>query len=209
MKVEVRCGLVVYRQVEVATVSSMLRFQKAFPDTVWQIQAGADVAPSRNAIAGAFLGSEDREPFLLYLDADMVFTPGQFVTLRDTLQKQPDRGAVSGHYIRWTDGRPVHNWRHKDGEWFDTEECQARTKTLSGLQEVDSFGGGFLLVTREAMEKVREDRVPPFQAGYVEGAYWGNDTWFCQQLKRLGFRPSVDLSVKLPHLGLANFSPED
>jgi len=193
----IRAGVVLYRDCLPQTALSLIGLERALGDHLtWQFEIGADVSPSRNRIAASALAAGNA--YVLYLDGDMVFTPTDFQRLLEGLSGDPEIGALSGNYLRWDgSGLPVANWRNGNG-WVSEAERRNRAAKATGVEAVDSFGGGFLLVSREALAAVPP---PWFQGSYDQVEYIGNDTHFCRALQRAGFRPSVDFGVGLGHIG--------
>ncbi len=189
-------GLCLYRDILAHTFQSCLALEKAFHPK-WLIQIGADVAFARNKMVTDFLtGKAER---LLLLDGDMVFGPEHVLSLNVSLDKHPDTGALSGHYVKWDGSEvPVCNWL-RNGGWMKDSQRKRRAESFGrGIGYVDSFGGGFLLIRRDVFEKIE---FPWFEAHYDERGYSGNDTSFCKKVKDAGFHPAVDFGLRVGHTG--------
>ena len=157
---------------------------------------GTTVSEARNRI----VESTD-EDILVLFDADMVFSPADVRVIVEALQKQPDLGALGAFYVkRDGSGTPVCGWKNGDG-WVEPRGVDERVRRHLEAQEityVDSFGGGLLAATREALNKVGK---PWFEAAQKNGYFEGNDTYFCRRLQEEGFKPSIHFGVNLGHVG--------
>ena len=204
---KITIGVASYRGVLIETWASTLQIRGTWPDAVWDSRKGADVVYSRNSIAHGAMKRGSKG--LVFIDTDMIFDTSHFARLLARLKESPRCGAVSGFSCKW-DGSalPALNWRHPDGRWYSDEERRARADSSTGLVQVHSFGGGFLAISREALEKVE---FPWFEAGYDRlrpDAYYDGDTGFCRKLAESGFEPSVDFDLVIGHMGPTLWVPQ-
>lgn len=197
---QIRIGVPVYRTILPETLASL--WQLRLVDTILDLQVGADVSIARNQIV-----SRLKEPHLLLVDTDMKFSAQHVDVLHRALEKDPGMGAIAAHYIRW-DGscQPVCNWRD-NGSWINNKERAKRTVRYQkdkSIQEVDMCGGGLWLIDKKVFDSMERPwfrtEIHPDDSG-TGNAIWGNDTVFCQRMKRHGWRPSVHFGVSVPHVG--------
>lgn len=114
--------------------------------------------------------------------------------------------AVSGYYVKKADPyaqKPVFGVGNTYAMYLDGSPRDS-------LQEVDWFGGGYLLVKSEVFKKVPgpwfENRNDGFGA---KGArIVGEDIYFCRLLNEHGYKLYVDLNVKLGHHGSVAWPPD-
>jgi GT2 family glycosyltransferase len=140
----------------------------------------------RNGLVRWFLEETIADKFLS-LDADISFVP------RDLAQLDADEvDCVSGVYCNAFDGvvRPVASF------FTDTEMSD------EPLMEVEAVGAGFLLITRNLLEKMALLYEPPmrwFHEPIIDGAHFGEDFGFCYRLGEMGVPVHLDLRVQLSH----------
>jgi cellulose synthase/poly-beta-1,6-N-acetylglucosamine synthase-like glycosyltransferase len=193
MKVSLRVGIVAYRSLLPETVMSCLALERAMAPT-WQMESGANVEYGRNKVA-----KELSEDVLLFVDADMAFVPKDVSQLLKALKSDPGRGAVSGCYVRWKDGLPVHNWRN-GGSWLGKDDLVEKSRKMRGVHPVDQVGAGLLAISKEAIEALE---FPYFESGFDHeyDQFISEDTRFCWKLQAAGFNPSVHFGVQISHIG--------
>lgn len=120
---------------------------------------------------------------MLFIDDDVLVPP---FGLKRLLSH--DVPIVGGLYYQRTPPHLPVVYKHVEGtQWVPvTEFC-------AGLQEVDAIGFGFTLIKREVFEKMER---PWFEFS----DRMGEDMWFCQNAKKLGYTILVDADVKCRHL---------
>jgi len=159
------------------------------------------IARARNTIAATFLDKTEF-PWLLWIDADMVFDPGQVAALVGRAEKHgwPILGGIYSR--KKIEGGEV--WAGLGPEDED------------GCHRVAVTGTGFLLVARrvfesvEGLKRIRGKYWDFHPCGPVDlgGGEWDYDTedWgFCRDALRRGFPVRVDPSIRLGHLGMHEF----
>jgi hypothetical protein len=126
---------------------------------------------------------------IFWLDDDMVVPPTAIIQLlRD------DQPIVGGLYF----GRqPPHLpivYRHVEGnQWIPITEFGP------GMQEADAVGFGCMMVRREVLEKM--------QRPYFEFSdKMGEDMYFCEEAKKLGYQILVDADVLCTHLAVTEIT---
>ena len=161
----------------------------------------------RNTIVSDFLASDMTD--LLFVDADVVWQPGAVGKL---VGYPVD--VVAGIYPHRTDplSWPVRYLKDRPDLWADPD---------TGLLEVDGVPGGFLRLTRVALEKMiaayPELRYNDF--GAISGSahalfdhalrdkeYYGEDYVFCDRWHDVGGKVWVDPNIAMRHIGYKTFS---
>jgi len=150
-----------------------------------------DVA--RNVLVENFLKSDCTH--LLFLDSDMVFPPDTI----DLLLRH-EKPVVSGLYFLRKKLYPSFRFL-KNGDYHSSYEFPQNS-----LMKVDATGLGCILVKREVLEKISEQNKgePLFYTKYIEGSRTkvsGEDTVFCELVKKAGFEIYVDTGLLLGHYG--------
>lgn len=203
---DLRVGMVAYDSVRPETLGSVYPLAQF---AVLDVVSGCYVDKGRNIIA-----ERTREPFLLFVDSDMAFTGDDLLTLKDAMDEDPTIGAVGGIYIQRTGSyKPICHWvEEQEGGrvWVSGREVYERTirnMDEEKVDDVDSFGTGFLLIRTEAMQSLDP---PYFTTQWNEefGQFWGEDVLFCKRLKEAGWRSCIHFGVKVVHLGVVGFHPD-
>lgn len=153
---------------------------------------------ARNQLAADFLASAcDR---LMFVDGDVAWEPGDLIK---TAMRPVDVVGGAYRYKKPEEGYPV--------QWLDRAELW--DDPLTGLLEVASVPGGFLAISRAALERLREahpDRAYVhegqafhafFHAPVKDGVIWGEDTAFCADWRALGGQVWLDPYLMLSHVG--------
>lgn len=164
------------------------------------------VSRARNKLCAEFLESDCTH--LLFLDSDLVFSPGQIFRLARHAEK--GRDIVAGLYpkkqleLGW-----VCNMLEEDGE-----------PDADGLQRVKYAGTGCLMFSRAVLERMRAE-YPEIEYDPDDGEsglkwdffatgvrnfdgrrrYLSEDWMFCQRALDLGFDIWMDTQVVLKHVG--------
>lgn len=152
-------------------------------------------AMGRNQLTADFLNSDaDR---LFFLDSDVTFETGSIVKVC-----KRENEVVGGAYrykleeenypVGWLEGKEL--WANKDG-----------------LLEVKTLPGGFLAISRSALEKLKEAHPDRgfehfgykmhcfFQMKYENGALYGEDSYFCKEWIDIGGKVFLDPELTLTH----------
>lgn len=128
---------------------------------------------------------------VLFIDDDMIVPPNGLMRLLS--HKEPIVGGL--YFGRQPPHLPI-AYRHiKDNQWIPI------TKFGAGLQEVDAIGFGFILVERTVLEKMQR---PWFEFS----DRMGEDMYFCEQAKKLGYRILLDADIKCKHLSTVEIGEE-
>lgn len=152
-------------------------------------------AMGRNQLADDFMNSDcDR---LVFLDADVTFEPGSILKIA-----KHNTPFVGGAYRFKLENEmyPV-GWLDKPELWADE----------NGLLEVATLPGGFLSLSREVFEKLKEAHPERsyehfgrtahcyFQMLFTEGHLYGEDSYFCKEWRDLGGKVLLDPELELTH----------
>lgn len=193
------------------------RFFQSYEDLVAYTRSkGHEVLPAvierlhvdraRNEITEMFLHPENPRPpqypngvnplykeaeYLFFVDDDMLFPPNALVKLLGHQE-----AIVGGLYFaRQAPYLPI-AYRHvENNQWIAVTQYQA------GLQEVDAIGTGCLLIRRDVLEKMQR---PWFEFS----DRMGEDMFFCDQAKKLGYHILLDGDVKCRHLTVIDVGEE-
>ncbi len=155
-------------------------------DTISMFSTSAVISQNRNKITEEAL--RQGVDWVLYLDDDQILQP-------DTLLKLLDTGhdVISAHYIqRQHPFNSVLMRQFNSGvTWHQLEP------TDRGIVEVEASGAGCLLVRRNVLEALK----PPYWTiGQIDPASWGDDIWFCKQIRNAGFKVYCDLENQIGHI---------
>lgn len=153
-------------------------------------------AMGRNQLADDFLKTDaDR---LVFLDADVTFTPGAISRLAH--HPVPFVGGAY-RYKHEPEAYPV-AWLDDRAELWANEH---------GLLEVKTLPGGFMALSREVFERMKAaDPQRTFEHGgrtmhcyfqfrYTEGALYGEDSLFCKEWREIGGQVFLDPELNLTH----------
>jgi hypothetical protein len=151
------------------------------------------VDDARNHLIRWFLDETDCDKFLS-LDSDISFLAADLAQLEADLDTD-GLDCVSGCYYNVFDGilKPV-------VKFLDDRMTPAQSD--DPLMEVEGFGAGFFMVTRELCEKMRAEYgepVPWFYEPVIEGNHLGEDLGFCHRVREMGSSVNIDLRVQLSH----------
>lgn len=156
---------------------------------------GADVAVARNTLALDFKGD-----YIFFIDDD-VLPP--FDTITKLIQHNKD--IVAGLYF--AKQRP-----HFPQIFLRSKKTKGRYDSVinypkNELIEVDACGAGCMLIKKEVFEKLKK---PYFQ--YIprgeKTPRIGEDFYFCEKVKKAGFKIYCDTSIICKHIGTTYIGPE-
>jgi protein-L-isoaspartate O-methyltransferase len=205
-------GLTAYRTIEQRTVQSMFNAMGALPYRfLLHTHTSANVWKGRNNIVDAFLSTP--ADYLVFIDADMVFTPGDLEKLVNAAMTTPDAGVIGGYYVsRDTNARPLISWCD-DSEYrlqLPVQACIPRLLESRGkMVEADLLPTGFMLIKREVFEKVP---APWFHVKTViddlgEEHHFSSDNVFVHKAQDAGFKTYGHFGIELGHIGNFVFHP--
>lgn len=174
------------------------------------LRGESDVQQARNRCFAQFLASDHSH--LLFIDADIGFSPD--AALRLLAHNQPIVGAT---YAKKTAG-PVQ---------FAVSLLPVARRTDAGLIEVNGLAGGFLMIRRDAAERMagayrdlafdpksEQDKHEPwsdqmlniFGAELADRTRWSEDIAFCRRWAAIGGKVWLDPYILLQHWGMHCFT---
>jgi len=150
------------------------------------------VDDARNHLIRWFLDETNCTHFLS-LDSDISFTGPDLAQLSADLDNGLD--CVSGCYYNVFDGvmKPVVKF---------LPGSALVPQGDSPLMEVEGVGAGFVMFSREILEKMRaeyEEPCPWFYEPVIDGHHLGEDFGICHRVRELGSTVNIDLRVQLSH----------
>lgn len=165
---------------------------------------------ARNEILMGFL--QGNGTHLLCVDADVVWEPSDAIQLLAWCKTKENKIFVGPYPVKNPDKR---DFRYpltlNDDKYVVTDE--------DGLVEVDSAPAGFMMLSREVLEKMIEalpeesyykdfqgefkDQDVPclFESKVVDNVYVGEDVLFCRRAKEAGVTVWLDPNITLSHYG--------
>jgi len=177
------------------------------------INAGDSFIPRARALLVAKFLQTDASHFLM-IDADMSWQAEDVVKLL-----LHDKDIVCGAYRQ----------KIPEVRWNFCLEPSAHGETIcevaSGLVRISGAGAGFMLVKREAIERmiaaapetrfVHTGNETPLDAwdlfgpvGTINGTFYGEDIAFCNRWRHLGGEIWLDPSVQLGHHGITAYTAD-
>lgn len=154
---------------------------------MWEIGCSL-IGLARNRLAKRFLGVKEAD-CMVFVDADISWKAGALTALA----KRPE-DVVGGTYRA-----------KRDDEYY---HVRGTPKKAGDLYEVEGLPGGFLKVSRTALEKIDAVEYPNeagetmrdyFPTGLYRGEMWGEDYNFCRLWREAGGTVYLDPSIKLRH----------
>jgi hypothetical protein len=127
---------------------------------------------------------------ILFMDTDQTYPP-------DTISKLVSHDAdIVGGVIhrRWEPYEPVLK-RGEPGAYTKVPDKEAYS---GDVIDVDATGTGCILIKMIVFDCMRT----PFQIIQHNGRTVGEDIYFCQMAKKLGFDIKIDTSIQIDHLGV-------
>jgi len=135
----------------------------------------------------------------MWIDSDIVFTPGQFQALLDY-----DKDIISGLYMM-TGGKyfaTVKNWdtehfkKHGSFEFITEKHVQE----MNGLTEVAYTGLGFMLVKRDVFESLEYPWFKPLDQKIGNAVdFTSEDVGFCLRVREKGYKVLIDPKIRVGH----------
>lgn len=155
-------------------------------------------AMGRNQLAQQFMDSDcDR---LVFLDADVTFEPGALLKIA-----KHDVPFVGGAY-RFK----IQDEAYPVG-WLPDPDLKGIPCNKNGLLAVASLPGGFLSLSKEVFQKLKEAHPERqyehfgksahcwFQMLFTDGHLYGEDSYFCKEWRDLGGVVFLDPEIELTH----------
>jgi hypothetical protein len=147
------------------------------------------VDDARNHLIRWFLDETDCTHFLS-LDSDISFLGPDLARLA-----ADDLDCVSGCYYNVFDGvlKPVVQFL--DGSRLIAQQDDP-------IMEVEGVGAGFVMFSREILEKMRAEYGEPcpwFYEPVIDGRHFGEDFGICHRVRDMGSKVHIDLRVQVSH----------
>lgn len=189
-----------YGDIRAQTLVSIEDLRLRYPRFQLRTRIGdALIGRARSVSATEFL-NDTKEPYLLFLDGDIVFRPEDVGKILGHLEGGYD--LVGGCYAV------------KDGSQLSSQGKGGKPLELDGsLQEIDYLATGFMGISRRLLEKMVKELSLPllhkeewcecypfFESGRCGSIYISEDWDFCDKAKKVGVTPYLDTSVWLTHM---------
>lgn len=199
-----------YRDIEQLTFQSVFnalgKLQYAFNMIS---HASANVWKGRNHIVNHFLTTEAE--YLVFIDADMVFTPEDLEKVIQAAIDTPEAGIVGGFYVSREEAmRPLVGWTGDDGMQVPMEESIAKLLESRGkLVEADLIPTGFMLIKRWVFDKIKSPYfiVTTKVDGEGEIHHFSSDNVFVAAVQAAGIKTYAHFGVELGHIGNYVYHP--
>lgn len=161
---------------------------------------------ARNAMTRAFLEGEPKHSHMMWLDADIVFTPGDVAAIWNMCEGPLNADIAVGVYAM----------KKRDEQWLAAWVNGALVKDLdqygSEPIEVDFAGTGFMMIKRHVIEDLtckvgtyavnggkRDPKL--YMADVYDDYLESEDYHFCRIAREHGYKVWMDPTVRLGHLG--------
>ena len=158
---------------------------------------------ARNAVALAFVEGEN--PWLWFVDADMMFDKGHVMKLWTAAQEH-DAKIVSGLAMIWKEGHiPVPSIFYEDDEGLKLHHNRLRMES----HEVAATGLASVLIHRDVFEALEPPRhegrrwfdvIPDRELGLPSDGLAGVDVQFFVRARQAGFKHVVEPKAETTHL---------
>lgn len=139
---------------------------------------------SDGSVNGKLFGGQLKCKKVILLDDDMAWTPEHMITLLES-----PHDIVTGIYAT-EDGLTT---ALMNPERVPLEEVAQKTRPF----EVESAGLGFMAINFEVLEKME---FPWFDAPLTDKGFIGEDTYFCNKARDLGYKTVADPRIKVGHV---------
>jgi len=203
-------GLTAYRSIEQKTVQSIFGMMGRLPYSFGLItHTSANVFQGRNQIAKHFLESE--ADYLMFIDADMVFTSEDGQKLIQAGIDNPEAGVIAGFYVsRNEELRPLIGWTDEDGNLLPHAEQLERLSNARGkLVEANMLPTGFMLIRRSTLEQLPEPWFITEHRTMPDGEvrFYSSDNVFVQNCNKAGIKTFGHFGIELGHIGNFVYHP--
>jgi hypothetical protein len=160
---------------------------------------------ARNQLVKKFVENKDRFDIALWLDSDHQFKAEDFIRLLNVFKAHQDIKMLSGRYLLRSDDEQNYLCAmiKKNGMY------QTLTMESQGITEVDAVGLGFCLIDPDVLVhgwNKYKNLLFKFQCVNDDTLqYKGEDVWFCEKVKKMGYKIFVDHNVNIGHYGFNRF----
>lgn len=169
----------------------------------YEMFIGGTLCGARSMATAKFLSGDCNR--LLFIDNDMVWTPGDVIRL---LAMSTAMDIVMAPYPS----------RHEPVQFFiKCADSQRLPLNEHGCAEIDGTGLGFAIINRDVLADMTEhapliqymtqpEMPHVFQFAVSDGQFRGEDIKFCTDAKALGYQCWLDPTIVLSHIGRKAFS---
>jgi 2-polyprenyl-3-methyl-5-hydroxy-6-metoxy-1,4-benzoquinol methylase len=208
--VSVCIGLTAYRVIEQKTVQSLFNTMGRLPYSFGMItHTSANVWQGRNKIVEHYL--ESGADFLVFVDADMVFTAEDMDKLIKAGIDNPDAGVIAGFYVSRDENlRPLIGWTDEDGTLLPhQEQIDLLTASRGKMVEANMLPTGFMLVRRSVFETLENPWFITDQRIMDDGEirFYSSDNVFTQKCSKAGIKTYGHFGIELGHIGNFVYHP--
>jgi len=204
---QISTGFVLSREAAREAEEHLPRDQRVIQGMILQL-SGPYLDIGRNKLTEKFVKDTDCE-WLLMVDSDIVWSLDDVRKLVSAADHD-ERPVVSGIYYSPFDSGTfpvVYRWgfTEVDGEktavlvndnWDESKWPE------DDIMRVDSFGAGFMLISRRLLEKMVDKYgfpAPWFLCQVVNGTMMGEDHLFCLRVAHMGYSLYIHTGVRLKH----------
>jgi GT2 family glycosyltransferase len=173
-------------------------------DAVLTYQSGPNISTARNKIVHDFL-TRQRAPWLLMVDTDMVWASDALDRL--VAAADPVERSLLGGLCFSQDGDTSYPVMYELGENDNGSLAFVRYTNWpeNACQRVSATGAAFLLMHRDALEKIQaatEDKAAPWfrETAVAPLALMGEDMTFCLRAGAAGIPVHVHTGVEVGHM---------
>lgn len=186
-----------YGRVTTQTIEAVEKLHKTDYKFEWWFQSGdALIGRSRSVAVYKFLRDSDA-PYMIFLDDDMVFEPGDIGKILEALRGSKD--VVGGLCLTQGDCR-LAQWG-----W------NGKIPITGGVEDIEYASTGFMGISRKVLEKVTKNMpilhkgdwcecYPAFESGAHKDLYLSEDWDFCNKVRAVGRRVYAHTGVRIKHL---------
>lgn len=185
-----------FETIRVETFISLLQVLYSLPMQIEMcFKSSSYIHYNRQLIAEAAI--EAGSKYLIFIDADMVFTPDSI----SRLIKHNKDIVGANYYTRVTPS--VATIKLDDGKGGYKEGV---TVVEKGLFQCAAVGAGFMLINLECLKKIPK---PWFDFETINGDIVGEDVYFCKKARQYGVEIWCDSTIKIGHIGSFVYQGQD
>jgi len=175
----------------IQSITNITRISTMHKDTIITYCSQGSVSAMRNEIVDNFLKGNGTH--LLFLDSDMVFPDN---TIKLLLKANHD---VIGGVYNTKSILPMAVFYNKLEDGYESV-----SNFTHPIQEVDATGCGCLMIKRRVLEKMQ---APFFLETIRNTSRVGEDIYFCEKVKELGYKIYVNFNVGCGHIATIVIPP--
>ena len=134
--------------------------------------------------------------YVLWLDSDHIFEKEQFITLKKTMKKYKQDIVSALYFSRKVDDIKPVMLLESDVKGMYNHIAEIPEDTL---MEVDACGFGMMLMKQKVLKEIATKYPKPFTHDNIDNI--GEDVLFFKRASEFGYKPVVDTSVVIRHMG--------